>query len=151
MPSISLRPFTAALGSNSVSGMAQKVGLKWPPPPPISVRNLMRIAGQPLKPTHLVPQGGGPVTPVKPILNWEDPGVGSVRQATSWFWRLKLWNPDPRRTKVVGEGTVQTSEVDFTTPLSGALDPLTTYMWNVVPSNPYGTGPSSDDAFFDTE
>ena len=34
-----------ALGSNRVSGMAEKVGLHWPPPPPISVRNLVKLAG----------------------------------------------------------------------------------------------------------
>jgi hypothetical protein len=39
---ISLAQIDHFLGSNKVSGMAQKVGLKWPPPPTISVRNLAR-------------------------------------------------------------------------------------------------------------
>jgi hypothetical protein len=111
VPSISLGPFAIALGSNSVSGMAQKVGLKWPPPPLISVRNLIGIAGQPLKPTHLVPQGG--TIPLKTILELQDPGVGRLKQATSWHWQITLWDPDPRREKLIGQGTVQTPTVDL--------------------------------------
>ena len=33
-------------GSNNVSRIAQKVGLVWPPPPPVSVRNLVDLAGR---------------------------------------------------------------------------------------------------------
>src|SRR5262245_18362821 len=43
MANISLRQVAAALGSNSASGMAQNAGLHWPPPPPISLRQLADI------------------------------------------------------------------------------------------------------------
>src|SRR5262249_14257946 len=42
MLDISLRQIAQLLGSNTVSGMAKAVGLKWPPPPPISVRDMVR-------------------------------------------------------------------------------------------------------------
>jgi hypothetical protein len=35
----------SALGSNTVSGIALKLGVRWPPPPIISVRNLFKLAG----------------------------------------------------------------------------------------------------------
>jgi PKD domain len=43
MPFISIRQVARPLQANRVSGMAQKVGLKWPPPPTISVRNLVGL------------------------------------------------------------------------------------------------------------
>src|ERR1700687_3922176 len=46
MSNISLRQIAQSLGSDNVSGMAQKVGLKWPPPPSVSVRNLVALAIQ---------------------------------------------------------------------------------------------------------
>jgi hypothetical protein len=46
MSSISLRQTAQSLGANNVSGMTQKVGLKWPPPPPVSVRDLVARAAQ---------------------------------------------------------------------------------------------------------
>jgi hypothetical protein len=44
LSAISLLQFARSLDTNlkSVSGIAQKVGLKWPPPPTISVRSLVR-------------------------------------------------------------------------------------------------------------
>ena len=45
MSYIRLTVVAHALASNTVSGMAQRVGLHWPPPPCISVRNLVRLAG----------------------------------------------------------------------------------------------------------
>jgi hypothetical protein len=44
MAYVGLLQFARFLGSNTVRGMVQKVGLKWPPPPPISVRNLIQLA-----------------------------------------------------------------------------------------------------------
>jgi phospholipase C len=40
----SLRAFAGLLGANSVSGLAEALGVPWPPPPPISVRELMGLA-----------------------------------------------------------------------------------------------------------
>jgi hypothetical protein len=45
MSNISLRQWSSILGSNTVIGMARAVGLT-PPPPPISVRNLVNFAIQ---------------------------------------------------------------------------------------------------------
>jgi predicted acylesterase/phospholipase RssA len=50
----SLRSASRVLGANSVSAMAQELGLHWPPPPPISVRDLITRAT-----TALVLSGGG--------------------------------------------------------------------------------------------
>jgi hypothetical protein len=46
MTNISLAQYARFLGSNSVLQMAQKVGLT-PPPPPISVRNLIDFGVRP--------------------------------------------------------------------------------------------------------
>ena len=46
MSDTSLRQIAQSLGSDNVGGMAQKVGLKWPPPPPVSVRSLAALATQ---------------------------------------------------------------------------------------------------------
>jgi predicted acylesterase/phospholipase RssA len=54
MVNLSLRNVARHLGSDRVSGMAQKTGLHWPPPPAISVRHLLTFAG-----TALVLSGGG--------------------------------------------------------------------------------------------
>ena len=53
MANISLSQYALILGANTVIGMAEKVGLK-PPPPTISVRNLIARAG-----TNLCPPGPG--------------------------------------------------------------------------------------------
>lgn len=46
MSIVNLRHVAQSLGSDKVSGMAHKVGLKWPPPPSVSVRNLAALATQ---------------------------------------------------------------------------------------------------------
>lgn len=43
MENISLIAYSKLLGSTSVSGMAQAVGLRWPPPPTISVREMIKL------------------------------------------------------------------------------------------------------------
>ena len=48
MSNISLRQLASFLHSNTVIGMARRVGLT-PPPPPISVRHLVNLANPPLK------------------------------------------------------------------------------------------------------
>src|SRR5215467_6506323 len=44
MPGRSLRALAGLLGVTSASGMAEALGVPWPPPPPISVRHLMDLA-----------------------------------------------------------------------------------------------------------
>src|SRR5438046_5737573 len=94
MADISLIEFARLLGSNTVIGMAQKVGLT-APPPPISVRTLVRSFGLPLRPTNIqLNLSGQPLSPNNvPIsgfgYSWEDPGTGSPRQATIWESRIK--------------------------------------------------------------
>src|SRR5260370_34274874 len=51
----SLRKLSLQLGQNKVSGMAASVGLPWPPPPPLHVRDLFKIMTAPA----LVLSGGG--------------------------------------------------------------------------------------------
>jgi hypothetical protein len=69
LPFGSLLHLATALGSNTVSGMAQKEGLKWPPPPPISVRNLLGRA-------KLPPSQAGQ----NPVFGW---GMGRTSLASS--------------------------------------------------------------------
>jgi hypothetical protein len=79
MTDISLIQYARLLGSNTVIGMAEKVGLA-PPPPPISVRNLIDLAGQiilPLAPVDLQPQNGAQGVSNKPDLFFSDPGLGT--------------------------------------------------------------------------
>jgi hypothetical protein len=86
MASISLVQVARLLGTNSVLGMAQKCGLT-PPPPPISVRNLISLAEHPilpLPPVDLRPQNGTIGVSNKPNLFFRDPGQGT-RAAASGF------------------------------------------------------------------
>jgi predicted acylesterase/phospholipase RssA len=54
VPGGSLRRLSRTLGENTVSAMAQKVGLHWPPPPPLHIRDIFE-RGE----TALVLSGGG--------------------------------------------------------------------------------------------
>ena len=49
MADISVLKFARSLGSNTASGIARKVGVKWPPPPTISLRNLVLIGSRVIK------------------------------------------------------------------------------------------------------
>jgi hypothetical protein len=83
MTDISLVQYARLLGSNTVIGMAQKVGLT-PPPPPISVRNLINLAGQiikPFAPVDLQPQNGAQGISNNPDLFFRDPGAGTPAAA----------------------------------------------------------------------
>lgn len=82
----SLLHLATALGSNTVSGMAQKEGLKWPPPPAISVRNLLGRA-------RLPPSQAGQ----NPVFGW---GMGRTSLASS--------AQDPRVMYAVSAATDQT-------------------------------------------
>ena len=83
MTEIKLVPFARLLGTNSVLGMAQKVGLA-PPPPPISVRNVVDLASRiilPLAPVGLQPQNGASGISNSPDLFFRDPGAGTPAEA----------------------------------------------------------------------
>lgn len=83
MTDISLIQYARLLGSNTVIGMAQKVGLT-PPPPPISVRDLIDLAGRiilPFAPVDLQPQNGAQGISNNPFLFFRDPGAGSPAAA----------------------------------------------------------------------
>ncbi|MGH7869903.1 MAG: hypothetical protein ACREP9_20275, partial [Candidatus Dormibacteraceae bacterium] len=88
MTDISLIQYARLLGSNTVIGMAQKVGLR-PPPPPISVRNLINLAGQiilPLAPVDLQPQNGAQGISNNPDLFFRDQGAGTP--AAVWEFKF---------------------------------------------------------------
>ena len=86
MTDISLLQYARLLGSNTVIGMAERVGLK-PPPPPISVRNLIDLAGRiilPFAPVDLQPQNGARGIRNDPSLFFRDSGAGT-RAAAAQF------------------------------------------------------------------
>ncbi len=66
MANLSLLQLAKTLGSNTVSGMARKMGQKWPPPPPISVRSLFAL---PAPPNNLSITG---VTEISVSLAWQN-------------------------------------------------------------------------------
>jgi hypothetical protein len=84
MTDVSLIQYARLLGSNTVIGMAEKVGLT-PPPPPISVRNIVALAGQtafkPVAPVNLQPQNGAQGISNSPFLFFSDPGAGTPAAA----------------------------------------------------------------------
>ncbi len=141
MPDISLLEFARFLGSDRTSGMAQKVGLKWPPPPSISVRNLVQLAGLPSPPTGLsLNYGGGdhppdsqgvPVTQF--ACNWRDPGVLSPRAAKNF--RFSLYT----QSGVVVESYLTWAGTFVSPPL--ILQYGSSYSWDVVPQSQYTDGP----------
>jgi hypothetical protein len=45
MANIGVLQFAQFFGVSTAGGMAQKVGLDWPPPPAVSIRNVIRLAG----------------------------------------------------------------------------------------------------------
>jgi hypothetical protein len=86
MTDISLIQYARILGSTTVIGMAGKVGLT-PPPPPISVRNLVDAAGQiilPLAPVDLRPQNGASGVSNNPDIFFRDPGADTPAAAVQF-------------------------------------------------------------------
>jgi len=78
MANIRLRQYVPFLGSNTVIGMAQKVGLTRPPP--VSVRNLINLAEKiilPYAPLGLQPQNGSQGISNNPFLFFFDPAKGT--------------------------------------------------------------------------
>jgi hypothetical protein len=90
MSNISLRQYALFLGSNTVIGMARKVRLT-PPPPPISVRNVVSLAGGiilPLGPVALQPQDGAQNISHDPYLFFRDPGEGTPAAALQFVFNV---------------------------------------------------------------
>jgi hypothetical protein len=151
MNAISVREFGKLLGSYAVSGMAQKVGLKWPPPPPISIRNIAHIAGIPLTPTNLqlVWIVGNSVTmhppdshdvPLNTGFSWADPGNNTARQAQSWMLHTDYFD---KQLNSHVSFDYNTSYPGYNLTPSQYLKPGTDYVWQVQSINQYGRSPYS--------
>jgi hypothetical protein len=144
----SLLDFARRLGSNTVIGMAQKVGLP-PPPPPISVRNLINLADPPLPldPVDLQPKNGARDVSSDPLIFFRDPGIGSRKAAGQFEFFVTQNNVivDPSH-KVTGPGTignpVQPPGFKYFFPLPPGVVTLT--VWG---RNRLGKGPSSTSTF----
>jgi hypothetical protein len=134
MGDISLIWFAKHYGVSSLGGLAQKAKKHWPPPPPVSVRDFLRVIGLPLSPDasttveFIGMQGGEDLY----SFSWKDPGAGTPIQATSWQWKLIDVN-----LNVVGSGTVQRPSLS-----SQLLKENRAYSFQVTPVNEFGTGPS---------
>jgi hypothetical protein len=90
MSDISLRQYVPFLGSNTVTGMAKKVGLPLPPPT-ISLRNLLKLAERiilPLAPVDLQPQNGASSVPNNPYYFFRDPAAGTPAAAFEFEWEV---------------------------------------------------------------
>ncbi len=147
MASVGLIQFASAAGMKSITGLAKTAGVG-PPPPPISVRALIRLLGLPLEPTQLGlfwdNNAAGEIiyrpaddqsVPLKNVqFTWSDPGA-PVRKATIW------------QIAIQDESTGQSFASTVVTTLGGFGDSGfkadTAYSWSVVPSNGFGQGPSS--------
>lgn len=150
MAYISLRQIDQLLASNTVSGMVQQVGLQWPPPPTISVRNLVQLARQPvlpLAPIDLQPPNGASGISTDPNLFFLDPGAGTRAAAGQFGFTVSQNNilVDPSHTLT---GPASTSSpltppgVKWFYPLPSGEVTLT--IWGV---NAAGTGPTSTSTF----
>jgi len=94
MADISVLPYARLLGTNTVIGMAQKVGLS-APPPAISLRNVLILAGQqilPVAPVDLQPANGATGISTNPYLFFRDPGAGGPAAAFQFEYSLSQNN-----------------------------------------------------------
>jgi len=127
--------------------MAQAVGLSWPPPPAVSLRNVIQLAGVPLAPVDLQLRACDGTSalidpnkaPVELDLVWTDAGAGTPRQA-SWF-ELTLTNRD---TGEVWGGR----SFSATSGITIGIFPYTLtlyahYEWTIVAHNGWGTSPAA--------
>jgi hypothetical protein len=139
--SLSLRRFGQLLGSNTVIGMAQKVGVT-PPPPRISVRELIRSFGLPLQPTHLK-VSSDPNFAGQFVFEWTDPAQSPVRKAASYSLKITVGTTG-QSFFAAGFVPVAISPASFKATFeAGGFKPDTSYSWNVLPFNEFGEGPSS--------
>jgi hypothetical protein len=149
MTDISLIQYARLLGSNTMIGMAEKVGLT-PPPPPISMRNLVELAGRiilPFAPVDLQPQNGAHDISNNPNLFFRDPGAGSPAAAGQFQFIVTQNNVivDPSH-KLTGAAVTSSP---LTPPGIKWLFPLppgevTLTVWG---QNKAGTGPASTSTF----
>lgn len=149
MTDISLIQYARLLGSNTVIGMAEKVGLT-PPPPPISVRNLVDLAGRtilPFAPVDLQPQNGAHDISNKPYLFFRDPEAGTPAAAGQFQFIVTQNNvivdPSHRLTgAAVTPSPLTPPGIKWLFPLPPGEVTLT--VWG---QNRAGTGPASTSIF----
>jgi hypothetical protein len=140
VPDVSLEAFARYYGVGSLGGLAQKAHKHWPPPPQISIREVLGIIGLPLPSDNpnVVTKPTG-TTRALCSFSWQDEGAGTPLQATSWAWKIHTTNS----STAVAQGTV-------TEPSAG---PVTLedddYYLELAPSNQFGTGPSEEALQFD--
>jgi hypothetical protein len=157
---ISLRGFSRVLGSGTVSVMARKAGLTWPPPPPVSVRNLANLAGLPLQPTNLrlAWQVGTVIKSDNPpdsegvnwasglTLSWRDAArdadVDDPRVAIRWHLALR---------DIFNGIDYSSDPIVSTAVITRILAHDAKHSWNVVPFNQFGEGPGSPVFTFTTQ
>jgi hypothetical protein len=146
---ISLNQYGEILGAKTVIGMAQKVGLK-PPPPTISVRNLISLAAKlmvPLAPVDLQPQNGATGVSNNPYLSFRDPGAGGPAAADVFDISVTqnnyLVDPSHQLTgEVLARSPLTPPGVKWNFPLPSGQVTLT-----VFGKNNAGNGPSSSSTF----
>jgi hypothetical protein len=155
MSNVSVLGFAKFLGAKTCGGMAQAVGVHWPPPPAVSLREVIRLAGLPLAPVDLGLQtsnGQGPITdintaPVTLDLWWRDPGVDTPRFANSYELTLtnletgELWGGRP----FTGSPWVTVGA------FPNLLQLYAHYEWTVLGINSWGRGPASSARFNATQ
>jgi hypothetical protein len=149
MANISLVEYARFLGSNKVSGMAQKVRLVWPPPPPVSVRNLVDSAGRfilPLAPIDLQPQNGASNVSNNPDLFFRDPGAGTPASAFNFEFEVSQNNVEVGSPPLTGPGNTSSPltppGIKWFSPLPPGT--LTLTVWG---KNRAGSGPASSSTF----
>jgi hypothetical protein len=85
VPDLSLNQFAQIAGSNAVSGLARTVGLKWPPPPAISLRDLIKRVGESFYITQHYDNGRVGWTPFEQTLT-----VSAVRDRFKLLFEQKV-------------------------------------------------------------
>jgi hypothetical protein len=139
MTDISLIQYARLLGANTVTGMAQKVGLA-PPPPPISVRNMIDLAGRiilPFAPVDLQPPNNAQDVSNNPDLFFRDPAANTP--AAAWVFRFVI----TQNNVVVGSPTLTNWET-ISNPVSPHLKYGFTLPQGRVTLNVYGTNKAGD-------
>ena len=148
MSNISLNQYGRLLGSRSVIGIAGKLGVG-PPPPPISVRHLLDLAGQvilPLAPVGLQPQNGASGISSGTNLFFTDPGDGTPAAALQFEFLLS-------QNGIVLNSPPLTGDVAIASPL---IPPGTKWPFPLPPgqilmkvwgTNKAGRGPASTSTF----
>jgi hypothetical protein len=156
-----IRQVAKRLGSHSVIGIAQKIGVS-SPPPRISVRALVGLAKASLVPVQPVdlklswdldvagriilrpPDSQNVRSDLTINFQWHDPG-DAVRKATSFDLTIKIEATGEKLPIGTGPGgALEGASV------GGLFKPSTRYTWNVVPFNDFGLGPSSSSFTFET-